>query len=488
MNIGETRAQEKMFVGGEWVAASNGQWFENIDPSTGQSLGVIARGSAEDIDRAVRAAREAYEDPTWRDMSAPERSQLMFRLAQLIREHAEELAQLETLDTGKALWVTRADVGIAARYYEYYGGFADKIEGQTIPVKADHLNYTMREPRGICAIIVPWNFPIQTSSRGMAPALAAGNAVIMKPAEEACLTPLRLGELAHEAGFPPGIVNVVPGIGEEAGAALTSHPGVNHITFTGSVETGVLVTKAAAANVVPVVLELGGKGPNIVFEDAVIEKALPIASRAAFRVTGQSCSSGSRLIIQDTIADDFVAQLAENARNLRIGPGHQDPDLGPLISQRQYERVTEYIKIGQNEGAELVTGGGHPPGAQLEDGFFVEPTIFRAVKPEMRIFQEEIFGPVLAVTTFATEEEAIALANNSPYGLVAGVWTENLGRAHRVARRLEVGNVYVNNWASGVGQATPFGGYKKSGIGREKGLETFHHYTQLKAVSVYIGG
>lgn len=487
MSIGKVREREKMLIGGEWLEASDGGWFENVDPSTGKVMGEIARGSREDVDKAVRAARTAFEDRSWRALPTSKRSQLLFRLAQLIRDHAEELAELETLDTGKALSVTRTDVQIAARYYEYYGGFADKIQGETIPVTADHLNYTLREPRGVCAIIVPWNFPIQTSSRGLAPALAAGNAVVMKPAEEACLTPLRLGELALEVGFPPGIVNVVTGIGEEAGAALASHADINHVTFTGSVETGILVSKAAAENVVPVVLELGGKGPNIIFEDADLEKALQTASRAAFRVTGQSCSSGSRLIIREAIAASFVARLAEHAEQLRVGPGQENPDLGPLISRRQYERVTNYIDIGRQEGAQLVTGGGRPADPRLRDGFFVAPTIFQSVDPNMRIFQEEIFGPVLSVTTFSDEEEAITLANNSEYGLVAGVWTENLGRAHRVARELQAGNVYVNNWASGVGQATPFGGYRKSGIGREKGLETFHHYTQLKAVSVYIG-
>lgn len=487
MSLGTVRESELMLIGGEWREAADGRWLDILDPSTGAVLGRLARGGAQDIAAAVAAARAAFEHRAWRDMLPAQRGQLLQRMGQLIRRHADELARLEVLDTGKAISVARADVAIAASYYEYYGGFADKIQGETIPVNATHLTYTVREPRGVCAIIVPWNFPIQTSSRGLAPALAAGNAVVMKPAEEACLTPLRLGQLALEAGFPPGIVNVVPGIGEEAGAALSSHSGINHITFTGSVETGVAVTRAAAGNVVPVVLELGGKGPHLVFDDARLDQALSIVARAAFRVSGQSCSSGSRLIIHERIAGAFVERLAAQVAMLRVGRGEDDPDLGPLISKRQQDRVQSYIAIGQQEGARLVASGSLPSDPALEQGFFVAPTVFDHVAPELRIFQEEIFGPVLVVTTFADEDEAIRLANDTPYGLVAGIWTESLGRAHRVARQLQAGNIYVNNWASGTGVATPFGGYKKSGIGREKGLETFHHYTQSKAVSLYIG-
>jgi aldehyde dehydrogenase (NAD+) len=487
MDIGTVREQERMLVGGEWREAANGGWMDIINPSTGATMGKLARGGAHDVDAAVRAARTAVEDPAWRDMAPAQRGRILQRMAQLIRNYSEELTQLEVLDTGKAVSVARADVGIAANYYEYYGGFADKIHGDTIPVNATHLTYTTREPRGVCAIIVPWNFPIQTSSRGLAPALAAGNAVVMKPAEEACLTPLRLGQLAMEAGFPPGIVNIIPGVGEEAGAALAQHPDINHITFTGSVETGILVNQAAAANVVPAVLELGGKGPHIVFDDADLEKALPLVARAAFRVSGQSCSSGSRLIIHERVAGQFVEKLAERVANMRVGRGEDDPDLGPLISKRQQERVEGYLTIGRDEGARLVASGNLPEDPALQNGFFVAPAIFDQVTPQLRVFQEEIFGPVLVVTTFADEDEAIALANDSQYGLVAGIWTENLGRAHRVARGVQAGNIYINNWASGTGIATPFGGYKKSGIGREKGLETFNHYTQSKGISLHIG-
>jgi acyl-CoA reductase-like NAD-dependent aldehyde dehydrogenase len=481
------REPEHMLIGGEWREAADGRWIEILDPATGAVIGQLARGGEKDVAAAVTAARTAFESRSWRDMAPSRRGQLLQRMGELVRRHAEELARLEVLDTGKAISVARADVALAANYYEYYGGFADKIQGETIPVNATHLTYTMREPRGVCAIIAPWNFPIQTSSRGLAPALAAGNAVVMKPAEEACLTPLRLGELATEAGFPPGIVNIVPGIGEEAGAALARHPDINHITFTGSVETGVAVMRAAAGNVVPVVLELGGKGPHIVFDDARLDAALPIVARAAFRVSGQSCSSGSRLIIHERVAAEFVEQLAAQVPTLRVGRGDDDPDLGPLISKRQQDRVQNYIAIGQEEGAHMLARGNLPADQALQQGFFVAPTIFDRVTPNLRIFQEEIFGPVLVVTTFADEEEAVHLANNTPYGLVAGVWTESLGRAHRVARQIQAGNIYVNNWASGTGIATPFGGYKKSGIGREKGLETFHHYTQSKAVSIFIG-
>lgn len=487
MSLSKIAEHEKLLIGGEWRPAISGKWLENVNPSTGQVMGYVAAGGPEDVQLAVDTARAAYQDPKWRNMRPSERGRLLIRLGQLIRDHAEELAALEVKDTGKAISVVRNDVSLAAQYYEYYGGFADKIQGETVPIAADYLNYTIREPRGVCGIIVPWNFPIQTSSRGLAPALAAGNAVVIKPAEEACLAPLRLGTLALEAGFPPGIVNIITGLGEEAGAALSSNPDVNHITFTGSVETGILVTKAAAQNIVPVVLELGGKGPNIVFEDADLKNAVTIAARTAFRVSGQSCSNGSRLLIHESVAQPFLEQLTKLTAVLRVAPGEEDPDLGPLISKRQYERVWNYVQIGKTEGARVLAGGAPPTETRLNDGFFLMPTIFDQVAPEMRIFQEEIFGPVLAVTTFKTEEEALALANATEYGLAAGLWTENLGRAHRVARGLNTGQIYINNWAGGVGVALPFGGYKKSGIGREKGLETFHHYTTLKAISAFVG-
>lgn len=483
----EDLARQPLLIGGEWKEAASGKWLENIDPCTGQVMGYVAAGGTRDIDQAIQVAREAFESKKWRSMKPAERGRLLIRLASLIRANAEALTELEVRDTGKAKSVVRNDVSIAADYYEYYGGYADKIQGETIPASREYLNYTLREPRGVCGIIAPWNFPIQTSSRGLAPALAAGNVVVLKPAEEACLSAMRLGGLALEAGFPPGIVNIVSGAGEEAGAALSSHPGIDHITFTGSIETGILVTKAAAQNVVPVVLELGGKGPNIVFDDANLEAAAAGAARTAFRVSGQSCSNGSRLLVHESIADRFLDRVRSLAAAMRVGPGEEDPDLGPLISERQFDRVWNYIQIGRQEGAHIVTGGDRPSEERLRRGFFIVPTIFDSVRPDMRVFQEEIFGPVLVATTFRSDEEAIALANNSSYGLTAGVWTENLGRAHRLARELQAGQVYVNNWAGGTGVASPFGGYKKSGFGREKGLETFHHYTTVKAVSILIG-
>jgi acyl-CoA reductase-like NAD-dependent aldehyde dehydrogenase len=404
-------------------------------------------------------------------------------IAQLIRDHAEELAMMESLDSGKPLRQAKVDMETSAQYFEFYAGAADKLYGHTIPLGQRYLDYTVREPMGVTAHITPWNYPLAIASRGIAPALAAGNTVMHKPAEQTPLTALRLGELAMAAGLPPGALNVVPGFGPDAGAALAKHPGIHHLTFTGSVETGRLVMQMAAENVVPVTLELGGKSPNIVFADAPLEPAIKGAMQAIFQNAGQTCSAGSRLVVEESAHERFVSTLAQATEQLRLGHGLTDPDLGPIVSEEQLERVLSYLEIGRQEGATVVTGGTRAAEGELKRGFFVRPTLFDAVQSSMRIAQEEIFGPVLAILTFREPEEALQLANATSYGLVAGIWTRDIGKAHHLAARIKAGQIYINNFFGG-GVAAPFGGYKKSGFGREKGLEALQHYTQVKNVCV----
>jgi acyl-CoA reductase-like NAD-dependent aldehyde dehydrogenase len=375
-------------------------------------------------------------------------------------------------------------VQVAARYFEFFAGIADKIMGHTIPLGPGFLDYTVREPIGVSAQIVPWNYPIQIGARGVAPALAAGCAVVLKPSSEAPMTALRLGEIGLACGLPPGVLNVVPGTGSEAGAALAGHPGINQLTFTGSVDVGVQVAKMAAENVVPVVMELGGKSPNVVFADADFDLAAAGASNAIFQNAGQTCSAGSRLLVERRAHDAFVDRLVSRARTMTIGPGVSDPDLGPIISKRQLETIERYVAIGTQEGAKVAAGGKRPANPALPGGFYFEPTLLDAVQPDMRVAQEEIFGPVLAITTFDDLEEAAALANRSQYGLVAGVWTRDINKAMALAARIKSGQVYVNTYGAGGGVELPFGGYKKSGYGREKGLESLASYTQVKNVCV----
>lgn len=390
---------------------------------------------------------------------------------------------MESLDSGKPLRQAKVDMETSAQYFEFYAGAADKLYGHTIPLGQRYLDYTVREPMGVTAHITPWNYPLAIASRGIAPALAAGNTVMHKPAEQTPLTALRLGELAMAAGLPPGALNVVPGFGPDAGAALAKHPGIHHLTFTGSVETGRLVMQMAAENVVPVTLELGGKSPNIVFADAPLEPAIKGAMQAIFQNAGQTCSAGSRLVVEESAHERFVSTLAQATEQLRLGHGLTDPDLGPIVSEEQLERVLSYLEIGRQEGATVVTGGTRAAEGELKRGFFVRPTLFDAVQSSMRIAQEEIFGPVLAILTFREPEEALQLANATSYGLVAGIWTRDIGKAHHLAARIKAGQIYINNFFGG-GVAAPFGGYKKSGFGREKGLEALQHYTQVKNVCV----
>jgi aldehyde dehydrogenase (NAD+) len=472
--------QYKLFIGGEWLGSESGKVFETIDPATEEVIATVPRGNALDISAAVGAARAAVEGP-WRQMKPKERARLLYDLARAIERSSEELAQMETLDSGKPIQIARKEVFSTARYFEFYAGAADKIHGQQIPLGPDYVDFTIREPLGVTAHIVPWNMPLNMVGRSVAPALAAGNTAVVKPAEQTPLTALKLADFFAELGFPAGVYNVVTGFGDEAGAALTAHPDIDSITFTGSVETGRLVMQAAAEHIKPVVLELGGKSPHIVFADADIDAAVAEAAKGIYSNTGQICSAGSRLVLDARIKAPFLERLVNHSEQMKVGPGLDSPDMGPLVSGEQFERVLNYIDIGRSEGARVLTGGGRP--AQFERGYFVAPTVFDNVKPQMRIAQEEIFGPVLSVLTFNDEEEALRIANNVKYGLVAGIFTSDINRAMRLATKIKAGQIYINEYYAG-GEETPFGGYKQSGFGREKGLEALQHYTQVKNVAI----
>jgi aldehyde dehydrogenase (NAD+) len=466
-------------IGGEQV--DTGTTFEDIDPATGEVLAEIARCGAPEVDAAVAAARAAHAE--WRERAPADRARVLRLVAEAIRGEADELARLETLDTGKPLSQARADVDVAARYFDFYAGTLEAFYGETVPLGRDLFVYIEREPHGVTGHIIPWNYPAQMVGRTVAPALAVGNCCVLKPAEEAQVTPLRIGSLALEAGLPPGAFNIVTGFGEEAGAALAAHPGIDHLSFTGSTEVGRLVGKAAAENVVPVTVELGGKSPNIVFADADLERAVPVVIRSIIQNAGQTCSAGARLLVHEAVHEHVRETVAARFRSLRLGPGLEDPDVGPLISERQRSRVATLVDEGRDEGR-LVAGGGAPDDERLARGFFFEPTLFDEVSPESAIAREEIFGPVLVMTPFRDAEEAAEYANATQYGLVAGVWTRDVSAAHRLARELRVGQVFVNGYGAGGGVELPFGGWKQSGHGREKGFEALHTYTRTKAVAV----
>ena len=474
---------DKCFIDGRWVAPLSGETLALEDPSRGEEIGAIARGKADDVAAAVEAAERALKGP-WGRLTATERGRLMMRLSDLIKTRVEELAHIEAIDVGKPLKQGRADALAMARYMEFYGGAADKVMGETIPYLDGYTVYTLREPHGVTGHIVPWNYPMQIAGRTIGGALAMGNACVLKPAEEACLTSLALAELAREAGFPAGALNVVPGLGEEAGAALTAHPGVRHISFTGSVSVGALVQAAAARHVAPVTLELGGKSPQIVFADADLDRALPFLVNAGIQNAGQTCSAASRILIERRIYDEVVARMAERYRALRVGPADADLDVGPLISARQKEIVSGFLK----QGSDLTTAA---QGVIVADapkgGHYVPPTLFAAVTPGHRLAQNEIFGPVQVAIPFDSEEEAIAIANGTDYGLVAGVWTANGGRQMRLARAIHSGQVFINNYGAGGGVELPFGGIGKSGHGREKGFEALYGFSVLKTVAAWHG-
>ncbi|MBJ7602311.1 MAG: aldehyde dehydrogenase family protein [Candidatus Dormibacteraeota bacterium] len=471
-------------IGGEPVAAA--ATFAVVNPSTGEPLAEVARCGATEIDQAVAAARHTFET-AWRKTTAVERARILRRIGALIERDSEELARLETLDTGKPLSQGRADVRVAARYFEYYADTVEALFGDTVPGPSDVLIYTLNEPFGVTGHIIPWNYPIQISSRTAAPALAAGNCCVLKPAEEAPLTSLRLAELALEAGLPPGALNVVPGLGEEAGAALAAHRGIDHLAFTGSVEVGRIVSRAAAENVIPVTLELGGKSPNLVLADADLEAAAPVIVNSIIQNAGQTCSAGSRLLVAEPIHERLVELVSERMKTISIGPGLDDPQLGPLISAAQRDRVRGFVES-VGSGVHLVCGGSPPADEKLRGGYFFQPTLFDGVAPESKLGQEEVFGPVLAVTPFSDLEQAVRLANATDYGLIAAIWTTDVGRAHWLAREVRAGQVYINTYGAGGGVELPFGGFKRSGHGREKGFEALRAYTQTKTIAVKLAG
>jgi len=479
-----TEIDGRMFLNGERVWARSGATFDAIDPATAQVFARVALGDKADVDSAVASAHAAMGG--WAGLPPVRRVRLLNRLAGLLRERSREFAELESLDVGKPVRQAEDDVAAAAGYFEYFAGVADKVFGSSIPLGKGFVDFTLREPLGVSAQIVPWNYPLRLASRGIAPALASGNAVVAKPAAEAGLSIVRLAELAAEAGLPPGVFNVVTG-GRETGAALASHPGINHITFTGSVPTGIAIMKAAADNVVPVTLELGGKSPNIVFADADLERAAASAATTLMQNSAQTCTAPTRLLLEESAHDRFVDLLATRIGTIRMGRGLDNPDMGPVVSERQMQRVLGYIASGARDGATAVTGGRRAHAAELARGYFIEPTLLDRVAPGSVLEQEEIFGPVLTVTTFASVEEAIAVANGTPYGLVTGVWTRDLSKAFTVATAVKSGQIRVNSYSVEGSIGLPFGGYRRSGFGREQGVQALTNYTQIKNVMINFG-
>ncbi len=474
---------KRMLIDGRWVEAIGGKTFKAINPATGEVLATVAEADREDIERAVKAARQAFHG-AWAKVKPAERQRLLLRLADLLDANAAELAELETLNNGMPITMAKPTIGRVTDLLRYYAGWATKIHGETIEtsVPGEFFTYTLREPVGVVGAIVPWNSPLVTATWKLAPALAAGCTVVLKPAEQTPLTTLRMGELILEAGFPAGVINICPGFGPTAGAALAEHPDVDKIAFTGEYLTGQSIVKASAGNLKRVTLELGGKSPDIVFADADLDQAVPGAAWGIFRLSGQVCCAGSRLFVEQRVYDRFLSNMAEHASKIRVGNG-MDPEtqMGPLISKEQLERVTGYLKAGKEEGAKPVIGGSRLEGGDYTKGFFVAPTIFDHVQPGMRIAREEIFGPVLTAIPFRDLDEVVSLSNRTHYGLAGGVWTRDVRKAHRVAKALQAGVVWVNCY-NVFDAAMPFGGYKMSGYGRESGVHALESYTQVKSV------
>jgi aldehyde dehydrogenase (NAD+) len=471
---------QKNFINGQFVPSASGKTFAAINPATGKEICQVAASDAADIDQAVKAARRALDNPDWKRMDAPNRGLLMNRLADLVEQNAEELAVLESLNSGKLIGDAQGDVQGVVNTLRYYAGWADKIEGRTVPVRGNFLSYTLRQPVGVVGQIIPWNFPLLMLAWKWGPALACGNTIVMKPAEQTPITAMKMAALVQEAGFPDGVINLVNGLGETAGAALVAHPDVNKIAFTGHYETAKLIQKSAADTLKRCTFELGGKSPNVIFADCDLEAAVEGAFHAIYFHGGQCCTAGSRLFVEDKIRGEFVERLAAKAKDRKLGDPLDDAtQQGPQVSQEQLDKILGYIKLGEQEGAKLVAGG-----ARFGDqGYYVTPTIFDNVKDDMAIARDEIFGPVVSVLAFNDLDEVVARANSTYYGLAAAIWTQNLDKAHAYAREVKAGTVWVNCYHV-VDTTTPFGGFKMSGQGRENGEAVLDHYTELKTVTI----
>lgn len=484
-----TPRKYQLFIDGQFVDAESGKTFNSPNPATGETFAEVAEADKADIDKAVAAARRAFEGK-WSKISARDRGRMIYKLAQLIEQHATELAELETGDNGKPIRESLyVDVPQAVENFEYFAGYATKIEGETIPVPGQMFNYTLREPVGVCGQIIPWNFPLLMAAWKLAPALAAGNTVVLKPAEQTPVTAMELAKLIQEADFPEGVVNIVPGYGETAGAALASHPGIDKVAFTGSTEVGKLIAKAAADNLTKVSLELGGKAPNIVFADADIDQAVNGAMMGIFFNQGQVCCAGSRIFLEEKVKDEFLDRFKSKAEAVKVGnPMDKATLMGPQVSLEQLDRIKSYVGIAREEGATVLSGGEAPElEAGFENGYFFKPTIFSECTNRMRVAQEEIFGPVSSVITFTDEGDLLKQANDTIYGLSAGIWTRDIVRAHRFARDIKAGVIWINTFNM-FNAASPFGGFKQSGYGREMGKHALQLYTQVKSVWVDLSG
>jgi len=475
------RVPKQLLINGKWVAAKSGKTFATVNPANEEILALVAEGDKADVDEAVRAARKAFEEGHWPSLSPHRRARYLFKIADLIEAHGEELAELITLENGKPITESEAEVARTAETFRYYAGWATKFYGETNPSDPSFFNYTLREPVGVCGQIIPWNGPLSAISWKVAPALACGNTLVLKPAEQTPLVAIRAGELMLESDLPDGVVNIVTGFGPTAGGAIAAHPDIDKVAFTGSTEVGKLILQASAGNLKRVSLELGGKSPNVIFSDADLEQAASISAVGIFRNQGQVCCAASRMLVQDRIYDEFAERLAKKAGEIKLGqPLDRQTTMGPLVSQEQHERVLGYLNLARQEGATAQAGGERGP---QDKGYFVKPTVYTGVKNDMRIAREEIFGPVAVVIPFKDENDAVLQGNDTTYGLAAGVWTKDVSRAHAVARKLRAGSVWVNCYNL-IDPISPFGGYKQSGFGRELGRHSIELYTQIKSVYV----